>query len=163
MDWLFNGLPIHVLLVHFVVIVVPLAALCMVLAAAWPLARKRLGIVTPLLALAALVSVPITTEAGEALEEQVKESALSELHAHLGKDLLPWVIALFIVATIQWGWFRYFTGTARLAPRVSSRAARIAITAVLILAVATVVIGSVVTVVLIGESGARSVWDSRIG
>ncbi|WP_255452867.1 hypothetical protein [Cryobacterium sp. Sr8] len=33
-----NGLPAHVLLIHFVVIVVPLAALCALLAVAWPAA-----------------------------------------------------------------------------------------------------------------------------
>ncbi|MET4781446.1 hypothetical protein [Glaciihabitans sp. UYNi722] len=36
MDYEFNGLPLHVLLVHFVVIVVPLAALRTALVAAWP-------------------------------------------------------------------------------------------------------------------------------
>ena len=72
-----NGLPAHVLLIHFVVIVVPLAALCALLAVAWPAARRRLGIVTPLIALAALVSVPLTTEAGEWLEERVAETPFS--------------------------------------------------------------------------------------
>ena len=88
MTWEFNGLPIHILLIHFVVIVVPLAGLCTVLAAAWPAARRRLGIVTPLIALAALIAVPITTEAGEVLEEQVAENAFSELHAQLGLSLI---------------------------------------------------------------------------
>ncbi len=62
MTWEFNGLPIHILLIHFVVIVVPLAGLCTVLAAAWPAARRRLGIVTALIALAALIAVPIGTD-----------------------------------------------------------------------------------------------------
>jgi len=163
MDWLFNGLPLHVLLTHFVVIIVPLTAICLVLAAAWPAARRRLGVVTPILALSALISVPITTEAGEALEEQVQESALSEVHAHLGKDLLPWVIAVFIVALAHWAWYRFFTGEGRFACTVTSRPVRIAVTVVLIVAIAVVVVGSVVTVVIIGESGARAAWEGRIG
>lgn len=163
MDWLFNGLPLHVLLTHFVVIIVPLTALCLVLAAAWPAARRRLGIVTPILALSALISVPITTEAGEALEEQVKETALSEVHTHLGKDLLPWVIALFVVALAQWAWYRFFVGEGRFAHTMTSRPVRIGITVLLVLAVAAVVIGSVVTVVIIGESGVRAAWESRVG
>jgi len=161
MDWTFNGLPIHPLLVHFVVVVVPLAALCLVLSMAWPAARRRLGIVTPLVALAALVSVPIAVEAGEALEEQVNESALSELHGHLGRDLLPWVIALFAVSVVQWIWFRYFTGTGALATRITSRPARITITVLLAIAVAVVVVGAVYEVFVIGESGAKAVWMSR--
>lgn len=163
MDWLFNGLPIHVLLVHYVVIIVPMTALCLVLAAAWPAARRRLGIVTPILALSALISVPIATEAGEALEEQVAETALSELHTELGENLLPWVIALFVVALAQWAWYRFFTGDGRFAGAITSRPARIAITVLLVVAVAAVVIGSVVTVVIIGESGARAAWESRVG
>lgn len=163
MDWLFNGLPIHVLLVHFVVIVVPLAALCAVLVSAWPAARRRLGVVSPLVALAALISVPITTQAGEALEEQVAETAFSEAHTHIGRDLLPWAIALFAVAAAQWAWFHFFTGTGRWTTHISSRPMRIAIRVLLILAVAAVAIGAVIEVIVIGESGARSVWQSRLG
>lgn len=162
MDWLFNGLPIHALIVHFVVVVVPLAALCLVLSACWPAVRRRLGIVTPLVALAALISVPIATQAGEALEEQVPETALSEAHVHIGEDLLPWAIAVFIVAALQWVWFRYFTGSGKFAGRLTSRALRTTITVVLLIAVLVVVAGSVIMVIVIGESGARAVWDSRI-
>jgi hypothetical protein len=87
-DYIFNGLPLHVLLVHFVVIVVPLAALCTVLAA-WPAARRRLGIVTPIIALAALIAVPITTDAGQWLEARVGHSELIAAHKALGETLLP--------------------------------------------------------------------------
>ncbi|CAN5116020.1 hypothetical protein BH11ACT3_BH11ACT3_14200 [soil metagenome] len=160
MDWIFNGLPLHILIVHFVVIVVPLAALCVVLTAAWPTARRRLGIVTPLVALAALISVPIATQAGEALEEQVNETALSELHTHLGKDLLPWAIALFAVAVLQWIWFRYFTGTGSLAGRITSHPLRLGITIALIVAAAVSVVGSSYYVFVIGESGARATWSN---
>ncbi len=163
MNWMFNGLPLHVLIVHFVVIVVPLAALCLVLGTVWPAARRRLGIATPIVALAALISVPIAVEAGEALEEQVAESALSELHAHLGRDLLPWAIALFVVSVAQWIWFRFFTGTGRFASRITSAPARLAISVVLMVAVAIVVIGAVVVTVIIGESGASAVWTGRLG
>jgi hypothetical protein len=161
MDWVFNGLPLHPLLVHFIVIVVPLAALCLALGTAWPAARRRLGIVTPLVALAALISVPLAVEAGEALEEQVAESALSELHGHLGRDLLPWAIALFVVAAVQWVWFRFFTGSGRLASRVTSRLLRVGVPVALAIAVVVVVIGAVVTTVIIGESGASAVWSTR--
>jgi hypothetical protein len=158
MDWTFNGLPIHILVVHFVVVVVPAASLLLLLVAAWPAARKRIGVVSPLVALAALVSVPIATEAGEALEEQVKETALSELHTHLGKDLLPWAIALFAVALVQWVWYHFFSGTGRYASVVTSKPQRMAITIALAVAVAVVVVGSSYVVFLIGESGARATW-----
>ncbi|WP_394769727.1 hypothetical protein [Lacisediminihabitans sp.] len=159
MDWQFAGLPLHVLLVHFVVIVVPLAALCTVLTAAWPAARRRLGIVTPLIALAALVSVPVTTEAGEWLLARVANTPLIQAHAAIGKSLLPWAFATFVVATAQWAWFRYFSeGDGRYRRLVAHRALRLAITVALAVAVLVLAAGSIVTVVQIGESGARAIW-----
>jgi hypothetical protein len=152
-----SGLPLHVLIVHFVVIVVPVAALCMVLAAVWPAARRRLGIVTPLIALAALVAVPITTTAGEWLAARVGHTELIAAHQALGYTLLPWAIASFIVALAQWVWFRFFhRDGARF--RVGSTALRVAITIALTAAIAVTAVGSVVTVVRIGESGARALW-----
>ncbi|TXN28095.1 hypothetical protein [Lacisediminihabitans profunda] len=159
MDWQFAGLPLHVLLVHFVVIVVPLAALCTVLAAAWPAARRRLGVVTPLIALAALVSVPVTTEAGEWLLARVSNTPLIQAHAAIGKSLLPWAFATFVVATGQWAWFRYFSeGDGRYRRLVAHRSLRLAITIALGVAVLGLAAGSIVTVVQIGESGARAIW-----
>ena len=162
MDWTFNGLPLHVLLVHVAVIVVPLAALCLALAAAWPTARRRLGIVTPLIALTALITVPLTAEAGEALEEQVPETALSEVHGELGEGLLPWVVALFVVAVVQWAWYALFTGTGPFAGRPASRTLRIAVQVALVVAVVAVVVGAVVQTFVIGESGARAAWEGRL-
>jgi hypothetical protein len=152
-----NGLPLHVLIVHFVVIVVPLAALCTVLAAAWPAARRRLGIVTPLIALAALVAVPITMAAGEWLVARVAHTELIAAHQALGYTLLPWAIATFVVALVQWAWFRFFYREgARLS--VKGKSLRVAVTIILAAAVAITAVGSVVTVVRIGESGARAIW-----
>jgi hypothetical protein len=163
MDWLFNGLPIHVLVVHVVVVLVPLAAFCLVLAAAWPVARNRLGIVTPLVAAVALVSTFIAVEAGEALQQQVASTALSRAHTAIGEDLRPWVFALFALAVIQWVWHRGFTGTGRYATMLTSRNARLAITLVLAIAIGVVAVGAVIETVLIGESGARAAWESRLG
>jgi hypothetical protein len=40
---------------------------------------------------------------------------------------------------------------------------RIAVQIALIVAVAVVVVGSIVEIVVIGESGARAAWESRLG
>ena len=71
-----NGLPVHVLVVHAVVALVPLAALLTVLSAVWPAARRRLGIVTPLVALLALGAAFAAQEAGEWLQARVPSSPL---------------------------------------------------------------------------------------
>ena len=160
MDWMFNGLPLHILLVHFVVIVVPLAALCVVLSAVWPAARRRLGVVTPIIALSALISVPITVQAGEALEELVKENSLLEIHTEMGDTLLPWAVGLFLVSVVQWCWYHYFANrNARFAGQVTSSTRRVAVTAALAVLVAATAAGSCVTVFQIGESGARASWS----
>lgn len=164
MDYSFAGLPLHVLIVHFVVIIVPLAALCTVLAAAWPTARRRLGIVTPIIALVALLAVPITTQAGEWLEARVGHTSLIEQHTAIGKTLLPWAIATFVVALLQWAWFRFFASgrgaaeTSAFPAHTPSRTMRLTVTILLVIAVAVTAVGSVVTVIRIGESGSRAVW-----
>ncbi|TFD57180.1 hypothetical protein E3T39_14215 [Cryobacterium suzukii] len=159
-DWEFNGLPLHVLIVHAVVIVVPLAALCAVLTAFWPAARRRLGIVTPLAALAALVLVPLAVQAGEWLQSRlVNVTPLLGAHTSLGRTLLPWVIALFLVAVLQWVWYRYLVGEGgRFASASPTRTGRLVGIIILDLAVVVSAIGAVVTVALIGESGSRAVW-----
>lgn len=152
---LVNGLPAHVLLVHFVVVLVPLAALALVACATWPGAAQRMGLVLPLLALVTLASVPVTTGAGEWLEEHVAADALVRRHAELGDGLLPWAGGLFLLAVVVW-WTgrRNATAGASRGARWSATPVRIAV-AVLSLAVAT---GAVVDVYRIGDSGAKAAW-----
>lgn len=140
------GLPLHPLLVHAVVVLVPLTALALVLGALVPSARKRLGIVTPLGALLVLALVPVTMLAGEALAQRVGPLPAVVHHAELGRLLWPWTLTMFIVASVQWGWYRRATPPGR--------------TARAIIAVLAVVagVGGTVMVVLIGEAGARAVW-----
>jgi hypothetical protein len=119
--------------------------------------------VTPLIALAALVSVPITTKAGEWLAERIHETALSEAHVAIGETLLPWSIGVFLVAAVQWIWFRYVTAEgARLSAVVTGRGARRAITLVLGAAIVVLAVGYVLAVVQIGESGVRAVWSNSL-
>jgi hypothetical protein len=153
------GLPLHPLIVHAVVVLTPLTVLALLLGTVWPAARRRLGIVTPLGALVVLVLVPVTVAAGEALAEMLGPIPAVERHEELGRMLLPWAIALFVVAAAQWGWFRF--GETRMRRR-SVGAAR---TVVIGLAAASVVVGvgTVVVLVLIGDSGARAVWGGLVG
>lgn len=159
MDYVVSGLPLHVLLVHGTVVFVPLAAVCTVLSIVWPAARRRLGIVTPLLALAALVMVPITQQSGEWLMQRVDTTPAITTHSILGGTLLPWVIGVFIVAMAQWLWFRYGTtqadGIRRKLGTAGSRVAGV-VAVVLVLVLCG---GTVYKVVEIGEAGSRAVWE----
>jgi hypothetical protein len=141
-----NGLPAHPLLVHAVVVLLPLAALAVVLHAVWPAARRRLGVVTPLLCLVSLVLVPVTTHAGEELEHSLGgTNDLIERHAELGDQVLPWAIALAVVGVAQWGLGRW--SPVGLVVRIP-------------VGVVSVAVAVVATVVLVraGDAGAQAVW-----
>ncbi|MGI5259551.1 DUF2231 domain-containing protein [Streptomyces angustmyceticus] len=153
---LINGLPAHVLLVHVVVVLVPLTALALVAAALWPRAARRLGPLLPLLALVALASVPLTTEAGEWLERHVDDDALVRRHTELGDGLLPWVVGLTVLAVAVWWAAR------PVAPEPVQHAGRrrtsLPVRIVLGLLSLAVAAGTVVTVYRIGDSGAKAAW-----
>ena len=138
--------------------------MAVVLHAVWPAARRRLGIVTPLLALVGLVFVPITTHAGEWLENKGvdggRQNPLIRHHAQLGHQLLPFAAVLFLVAIGVWLLGRFLDGASvpLLAP--ATGAPRTAASwLVPVAGVVSVVVGLVTVVWLyrIGDSGAKAV------
>jgi hypothetical protein len=152
------GLPLHVLLVHFVIVLVPLTAVCAVAVPLWPAARRRLGIVTPLLALANVVLVPVVTDAGAWLQARVPSTPLIQEHAALGHGLYPWVVALFVFASLQWAWFFFFDREG--SPRRPSRAVRMTVIAALAVVAVILAVGTIIDVVMIGEAGSRAIWQN---
>ena len=149
-----NGLPAHVLLVHVVVVLIPLAALLTVLAAVWPAARRRLGIITPLAALAALVIVPITTNAGEWLEARLPSSPLISEHIGLGVQMIWFAIGLFVASLLAWGVPTLIVRRTKQAPAPW--------VGVVVAVVAVVLAGAAVFQVFrVGESGSRAVWTGN--
>jgi hypothetical protein len=180
-----SGLPAHVLLVHAVVVLVPLAALLLVASAWWPAARRKLGLLTPLAALIALILVPVTTHAGEWLRDRVPATPLIDRHAELGDSLLPWALAMFVVAVLVW----YVHLGARLPGRLGVGARRLqaapdrrgvlsagarpatltaapprvnVLTLIAAVLATVLAVGSVVQVVRIGESGSKAVWQGNV-
>ncbi|WP_346772561.1 DUF2231 domain-containing protein [Rhodococcus qingshengii] len=160
-----GGLPAHPLLVHLVVVLVPVSALLLVCAVCWPAARIRLGLAPTLIALITMVTIPVTTDAGEWLEKQVPRDPLVKAHAELGDQMLFWSIGVFVFAA-GW-WVVHSTRFARWrADRVpSSGAPRMGHSVVVVVAVLSVFVaaGSIVQVYRIGESGAKAVWGDQLG
>ena len=152
-----DGLPAHVLLVHLVVVLVPVASLLLVAQAWSPVARRWAGIGGPLLALAALVVVPVTASAGEWLERRLPRQPLVQRHAQLGDQLLPYVIAVFVLSVVVYLLGRRTAEAQRtlVLPPTAGLARVQLLVAVLATAAA---VGSVVQVYRIGDSGARAVW-----
>ncbi|MEW2619354.1 DUF2231 domain-containing protein [Streptomyces sp. NPDC048106] len=165
---LVNGLPAHVLLVHVVVVLVPLTALALVVAAVWPRATRRLGVLLPVLAFVALVSVPLTTSAGEWLERHVDSDPLVRRHTELGDGLLPWALGLFVLAVVVW-WagrsLRLQEGQAgqegnqgQEGKAGRSRWSALPVRIVVGLLSVVIAVGAVVDVYRIGDSGAKAAW-----
>ena len=157
----FFGLPLHPLVVHATEVIVPVAALMVILTAAWPRFRRWAGYLTLGVTLVALALVPISKESGEALEERVGENGLIEAHAELADGLLPWVIGLAVVAAALLWWNIRETRTRASATSSADKAERgRAWIPVALLVLALVAAGgTTVEAVLIGHSGATAVWS----
>lgn len=149
------GLPAHPFIVHAVVIGVPLVAVLIVLHALVPQLRARFGYLTPVAAIAVLVSVPLATASGEELEGRVDETPLVERHAEMGEQLLPWVIGLAVVGVVLGvrDWRSARDGLEPQTIRLDRVGAALAALALVAAA------GSTVQVIRIGHSGAKAVWD----
>ncbi|SHG74230.1 hypothetical protein SAMN05443575_2673 [Jatrophihabitans endophyticus] len=181
-----GGLPAHVLLIHAIVVLAPLGALFTILSAVWPAARHKLGVISPLTCLVVLALVPVTTNAGEWLEDRLTENgpnAAIEKHADLGDTFLWFAIGLFVVSAAVWWVGRVDDRAAATRPEATRPeadgtggpggpgatatavrpTARTAVPVAVRVAVAVVAIAvSLVTVwqlYRIGDTGADATWD----
>lgn len=182
-----NGLPAHILLVHAIVVLLPLAAGLLVLTAVWPAARRRLAGPNALLSLGVLVLVPITTDAGEWLERRVPSSELLHDHTELGDTALFVTVPVVVLALIVW-WRgredaavatvtaasasemedspRSGVSTATLTRPVTSRRAVLApasraVTIVIVVFAVLAAGGAVYDIYRIGDSGAKASWTGN--
>jgi hypothetical protein len=167
------GLPTHILIIHATVVLVPLTALVLLVAAFWPRLRRALGPLPALAAFGALILVPITSHSGEQLRARLPDNPLIAQHAELGDTLLPWVAGLFVAALLLlwndgWrptGWASPgrasgATSATRSTARHPSMARGVTwVTALVVALVVATAVGSVVQVVRIGHSGAKAAWS----
>jgi hypothetical protein len=147
----FDGLPIHALVNHAAVILVPLAALVGIafLRPVW-----RMPLRWPLVVATALATatVYVTRESGEALKtslgDGLKDNAAGEIverHQDLGNRLWLWMLVFLAVTVV----------VALVLPRLTTPLAGGA-AAIIVAALAVVVI---VLVAYTGHQGAKAVWN----
>ncbi|QWC83764.1 hypothetical protein KLP28_08895 [Nocardioidaceae bacterium] len=145
---LVNGLPVHVLVIHAVVVLVPLSALGAVAIALKSSWRRTYGPLLTGIALVATVLCPVATSSGEALQERVGDPGQ---HAELGELLIWFMIPLtLLIAAMTW-YARRDSG--RLSGGLGTAVAALTV----VLAVATIGM-----VVWIGDTGAQAAWSGRI-
>ena len=147
----FNGLPAHILLNHFVVVLGPLTAILAILCALWPAARRRLIWLVLLLAVALLVMTPVTADAGEWLADRVGTSAALRTHAHLGGTLIYIVSALGATVMLL---------AAVHARQARGRTVKFALQSLVSVLVIAAAVTTLVQTYRIGDSGARAVWEN---
>ncbi len=146
-----GGIPLHPLVVHAVVVLLPLAALGVIAIALVPKWRIRFGILVVAAAAVVLACVPIATSTGEQLQETAPASSRLDDHVELGNGVIFWVVPLLVLSIALW-WFGRRSHAGSPVPRWLN---------VLVTVAAVVVsLGSMVLIVLVGHSGAEAVWGA---
>jgi uncharacterized membrane protein len=142
-----GGLPVHPLVVHAVVVLLPLAALATVAVAARP-SWRRFSPGLMVLNGAVMVAAFVAIRSGEKLENRIEQfSVPPELatHAEWGKRLFLLSVCLFAGAVVIW--------------LTRNRPALATVVAVVALVGGLVAVG---VTVYVGHSGATSVWQDTI-
>lgn len=146
------GLPVHALVVHLVVVLVPLAALGVAAVAVRPAWRWSLGWAVVALTAVATLLVPIATNSGESLQERVGDTPAIKSHAEMGNQLLWFMVPMLVLAVAVVALER------NRRPRAPQPMLLLVLSVVAVLAASAVV----VQVVRIGHSGAGAVWKPII-
>ncbi|GAB3690102.1 DUF2231 domain-containing protein [Angustibacter aerolatus] len=142
-----QGLPVHALVLHFTVVLVPLMALVTVLVAFGRGRLRRVGAWPVVAANALLVGlVWVTQESGEALERRLGESAAIERHAEIA-DLMIWFALGLLVVSVLVALARSRRGPAPV-----------------VLGALTLVVAAaaVVWTVRTGHTGSEAVWQGIV-
>jgi len=145
----FQGLPVHSLIVHASVVLIPLAAITVGLAAVYPRFRAWIGWAPPVAAVASFFLVWATRSSGEELYDRFKQAGglTPDITRHKDlSDLLVWLVTAFAVLAVADYLVRRRDG-------LSSVVVNVVATLALASAVAVAV-----DVALVGHAGSKAVW-----
>jgi len=140
-----GGLPVHPLVIHSVLVLVPLAALGLIVAVFSASFRKRFAVA---LIVVLGITVPlafIAKESGEALAERI---GITERHQELGENVPLWVGIFFVIAV---GWWL-----------VTRRSESVLVRRILGGVVIFTAVQVLVVTVLVGHSGAEATWGTLV-
>jgi uncharacterized membrane protein len=140
------GLPVHPLVVHFAVVLLPLAALALVVLVFVPKWADRFGLLTLITLVVGTGAAFVAKESGEALATHV---GTPDAHASWG-DLLPLLAVGLVLLAGVWYYLHRRAGGAG-APRSMA----VLVTGLIASVLAVIVTG---VTVLVGHSGAESAW-----
>ena len=158
----FNGLPLHPMVVHGVVVLLPLAMLGTIAIAVRPRWRHRFGLLVLGMAAVGTLFIPIATSSGEALEEHVGDPGE---HAELGDQLIWFALPMLVLALVLVVLDRRGSrpasadGDGRRTRGSAPRGTALTVVAGLALVAA---LATSVQVYRVGDSGARAAWGDRV-
>lgn len=139
-----SGLPVHALVVHFAVVVLPVAATALIALIYIGKIRQKYSFVTTIGIILGSASVLIAKQSGEALSEKI---GLPVQHSDYG-SLLTYCAFVFMVLTIFW----YRSPKGKNSSSVTPLGHLTALAAVVVLALTF----------LTGHTGAQAVWETRL-
>ncbi|NEA33861.1 DUF2231 domain-containing protein [Streptomyces sp. SID13031] len=157
----FGDLPLHVLVIHLTVLLLPVAALTAIVYALVPKWRWLLRWPTLLLGIGSLVCAFVAKESGEAFVAAVPQlQPLVKVHQDRG-DVLFWIVLIFALAAVAA--FLLLAGPSALASGKGAKATK-SRPLELLTSAAIVVIGVLVIIQTIrtGDAGAKAVWDGQL-
>jgi uncharacterized membrane protein len=143
------GLPVHALVVHGAVVLIPLAAIGAILMALRPTFSRRYGLLVVLVAAAGAISAFVARLSGEQLAERVGKP---EQHAELG-TVLPFIATGFFVLLLVFWLFD------RGIPANKYRPMWLVILAIVVILAACL---AIFWTIRVGHTGTTAVWGSVI-
>jgi uncharacterized membrane protein len=159
-----GGLPLHPLIVHFVVVLLPIAVLGAVLTAVWPAVRRRFGWLVVAAAAVGTALVPVATSSGTSLANRLPVNEQIETHMELADLMIWWALGLTVAVGALMvlhsrSTAKVAVGSGGLAEEV--RPAKGQGLAMIVVAVVTVgiAVGTGIHVFRVGDAGARAVWE----
>jgi cytochrome b involved in lipid metabolism len=139
-----GGLPVHALVVHFAVVILPIATLGVLAAIYLPKYASKFTFISIIALVIGTVFAYIASQSGEVLSEKI---GLPQNHANYG-DILPNIAAVFTLLTIVW----YLIKIEKIQKKIKFLNHLTAL-------VGVVVIG---LTFITGHTGAQAVWESKI-
>ncbi len=148
---LINGLPVHALVVHAAVVLIPLAALGLIAMAFSVRLSRNVGWLVVLGAAVATGASWVAKESGEKF--QIRIGAPGFEHNELGEVMPVFAAVLLLAAVLLW-WIDRSAGGG---PQ-QRRGVRMAVAVVSVVVAAA----NLVWVYRVGDSGAKSVWSDQV-
>jgi len=158
-----SGLPVHALVVHFAVVVLPVAAIASVLVAARRPWLLRLGWWVVGLDAVAVIAAFASKESGEKLLSRIdrltdgQRAADVQTHVDRGGDMLWYALGLFAITLVLLLVSRHRAASTFRPRPIPAFVAPIVAGLTVIAAVLVVV-----QVVRVGESGSKAVWSDTV-